>query len=634
MKNLLSKSAGISLASLALLSVLWGCAAPLSNPPPINAPPADLPVYNAVFSPTFPNRPAVLVDAEPSSVRFFIGPRDQASAVDSKNWTVDPEVLASEDDVPLIVTMVCRFCTDLHTQNHPITYFAAKRSSTQAKFDFVPLRSKLDDPAGVGRVAFEITKNGVQTDYVVANVRVVPAGTKRVETFGIERPMASGPARLTQPDWSQDVDLVIAVRPDGNRLQVQLIPGSEGVAKLFGRKHVTPDGEFHSFNTGMLKDDVKRVNGELYAELYATINKNDRLKSLLGVPGPTNDILLSRQDKGILLKPFFDAGVDLYRQLFVTGADPDLGDLMEKFRTYARADTAIRVRIQSQGVYLPWQILIPSSGSDPKDFWGFKYELSINPTGIDLSGAYAGPLKYESGPLIFGEFRSADTKDTKKTKNTKNTKNTENTEDLVTTLAKNEAAYLQSDMKIAGILVKDSRDSFLNQLQQSRTSVQMIVTFTHGLSGSIIKDNGEVTESILGPQLQFADNEFLRAGDLNKLPSTLKLPPTEISVFGNAPLVFLNGCETGTAGFYPTTNLDFAGTFLRLGARGVIVTEAPVWTYFGYNFGISLLKQMKTGGTIPHAILAVRKENLDEANNPLGLLYTYYGGPDVTVNFQ
>src|ERR1700720_3983784 len=107
---------GAGIAGALALVFVRGCSSGVAPPPP----PAEVPVYNAIFTPTFSNQPAVLIDSKPTSVRFFIGPRNRASAVDSKNWTVNPEVIASGEDAPLIVTMVCSFCAELHTQNHPI----------------------------------------------------------------------------------------------------------------------------------------------------------------------------------------------------------------------------------------------------------------------------------------------------------------------------------------------------------------------------------------------------------------------------------------------------------------------------------------------------------------------------------
>jgi len=59
----------------------------------------------------------------------------------------------------------------------------------------------------------------------------------------------------------------------------------------------------------------------------------------------------------------------------------------------------------------------------------------------------------------------------------------------------------------------------------------------------------------------------------------------------------------------PLPNQDFAGDVLKYGFReGVIVTEAPVWIYFGYNFGQSLLQELSTGGKqLADAVLKTRR---------------------------
>ena len=160
----------------------------------------------------------------------------------------------------------------------------------------------------------------------------------------------------------------------------------------------------------------------------------------------------------------------------------------------------------------------------------------------------------------------------------------------------------------------------------------MLLTFTHAQSGTIIKDSGELSEDVAGPKLQFAKSEFVPVAELANMLADL--PVTEVAVFSRNPVVFLNGCETGTSGFYATTNQDFAGTFLRLGSRGVIVTEAPIWTFFGYNFGVSLIRQLAGGDAVTVALWRARNDYLTKAHNPLGLLYSYYGGADVAVTFH
>jgi hypothetical protein len=135
-----------------------------------------------------------------------------------------------------------------------------------------------------------------------------------------------------------------------------------------------------------------------------------------------------------------------------------------------------------------------------------------------------------------------------------------------------------------------------------------------------------------GPRILFASNEFLPAQDLADL--RLSLQAGEKVLFTNQPLIFLNGCETGTAGFYATTNLDFPGTFLELGSRGVISTEAPVWTMFAYFFGNEVLSGLKTGNPVPLILVQTRRKFWDTSHNPLGLLYSYYGGADVRIKIE
>jgi hypothetical protein len=63
---------------------------------------------------------------------------------------------------------------------------------------------------------------------------------------------------------------------------------------------------------------------------------------------------------------------------------------------------------------------------------------------------------------------------------------------------------------------------------------------------------------------------------------------------------------------------------MRLGARGVIVTEAPVWAYFASNFGEHVVQAILQGAPASQALRETRLLFM-RANNPLGLLYSYYG---------
>jgi len=102
------------------------------------------------------------------------------------------------------------------------------------------------------------------------------------------------------------------------------------------------------------------------------------------------------------------------------------------------------------------------------------------------------------------------------------------------------------------------------------------------------------------------------------------MPPR---IFVEQPIVLLNGCETGTGGVEPTSDRSFPGIFTKLGARGVIITDAPIWQYFALHFGNDIIDEMFKGTEMSQLLLDLRRKYLERSKNPLGLLYSYYGNP-------
>jgi len=576
-------------------------------------------VYNAVLAPTVPNSKTDIVDAVPATVSFFIGAPSAQNAIDAKNWTVNPRLLEDNSNLPLIVTMTCTFCKDNIVLKQPLTFFGSTGSSNAAVFTFVPQRAKIKDPDGNAQIDCRITKDNIEVDYVVVAVRVVLPGTTQPSQPVNEAPPQ--PANLRTPPWARPSDLVISIRSGvGDRLEVSFQPGTPEVSALFNEMQNTADGSVRWFKTGLHTNEIATLEGNLYLQLFATINNDASLKSILAGSTASADQgisgeLLGVADKQNLIKLLATHGRTWYKKLFVIGADSDLTTMMAQWRGYSRTDRAIRLRIESDGIYLPWQLIIPPGTAEPKaeDFWGFRYELSVLPTGINLPDRLPGPLQYVGGHTLYGQYQSA------------------NQNDVVSQLAGEELNYLQDTLGISGIVTAKRGDTFRDALTNYRDDLKVILTFTHGANTTVINSDGQLTQDAAGPRLIFADNEYLRVSVISELVSAT--PADEKSFFPAGPVIFLNGCETGTAGFYSTTNEDFAGTFLSMGSRGVIVTEAPIWTFFGYSFGQDLLRELTTGEPITEAILKTRIRYLQNANNPLGLLYSYYGGADVAVHF-
>jgi len=321
-------------------------------------------------------------------------------------------------------------------------------------------------------------------------------------------------------------------------------------------------------------------------------------------------MLLTDSDQQALLSVFFNSGSSLYRKLFIDGADPVLKELMSELDSVPAVKPPLRVRLETDGTYVPWQFLHPPGPQNTDGFWGFKYELSVNP--LNRQKRYQGPLHYAHGPLVFVGYRG------------------DSPGEEVAVMGERQAKILQSDLRLDHLLAVNSREDALETLNQNRQQLKLVVTYTHVASGTVIRGDGTVAEEVSGPKILFTSKEFLPAQDLRDIGNAV--PANEGDVLSNNPLVVLNGCESGTSGYYVTTNLDFPGEFLRMGSRGVIATEAPVWSPFAYNFGISLMRGLVSSKErIPLALWKTRMEYLRESKNPLGLLYSYYGGPDVAL---
>jgi hypothetical protein len=176
------------------------------------------------------------------------------------------------------------------------------------------------------------------------------------------------------------------------------------------------------------------------------------------------------------------------------------------------------------------------------------------------------------------------------------------------------------------VLVADSSDSFLNELRTGRERLALVSTFSHASSGAAIRTapNPIIEQDIVGERLLFDVQDYVTPMSISSLAARHAI---ENPFFLQRPLFILNGCETGTAGYNTMTNLSFAGVLISRGARGVLVTEAPVWATFAYVFGESVLKKLATGTDIGAAVRGARLDFL-ASGNPLGLIYTYYGNPD------
>jgi hypothetical protein len=293
------------------------------------------------------------------------------------------------------------------------------------------------------------------------------------------------------------------------------------------------------------------------------------------------------------------------------------------------------MKVYSNGIYLPWQLLhSPQSRGEAPDetqFWGNKYILGVIPIGPDREhcGRLPGLMTLdEKNPILYAHYWQPLGHASGATSEADNPAPKVEV-DSVSRLGEMFGEIVRKTLGNEVQVVR-SKPEFKDRLTGDLRNLAVLWTFTHGHSGDIVvqtQGKSIIAKEPGGQRLSFSENDSISALEI-KIATVDKASGP---FFGSRPFVFLNGCETGTQGARGTTDFSLPGVFLMRGARGVIATEAPVWDFFGYNFGALFLEKLAAGNDAGEAMLATRLEFVKQSRNPLGLLYTYYGNPAVRI---
>lgn len=580
----------------------------------------DLSIYNAIVTPVVPSTKNVLIDKQDTEVDFFVGDPSPESAIPLANAQVGPGISSGNEKQDLDVTLLCSFCQGSRLERGTISIQPNPvLRSTHTSFKIKPDKSLTADDTG--HLIFQVTgTGGILYDSVVVPVAIQSPGIVNHADEAAKSSL-SAIGNSVPPIGSRVVDLTLYCSSDGKAIQLQMKPNNQQLATLFaGREKDSVSNKDRVFTAKSTWVDLSGRLREDHERLASIINQDPALQRVLsgdpkGAPVIPQITGLSGEQEQKLLDQVGATGKYLYDTLF--GGDKDLLDAMGILEKFKRADgKPVLIRIVTESVSLPWQFLHPLGSANEAGFWGFKFELVVDPA-ADKKGYYPGDLHYGKGPLIFGKYHAG----------------AADPNQLVDSKGQTEYNNLSTTFGFKGILpVADSRSLFLSELNAHHSDLQMLVVFTHARNDIAIQAGTNdviVGESGGGPALAFGPGEFVTVGALEDLRTSVALP--DVFDFGEHPLVLLNGCTTGSTSFFVLGNRTFPKTFLSFGARGVVATEAPVWTLFADDFGTSLLANMKTKIPVSSALLQSRKNYLRDSKNPLGLLYTYYGGVDSSL---
>jgi hypothetical protein len=591
------------LGAIALLaSGLSGCATYGGGPGFVATP-----VYIATLDPSGLKK-QTLVAGRPTVLTFSIGQPDPANIIRAEQAVVNPSILNSTEEVPLVVTLNCLVCSGNSLQMAPIIYYPKRTRSTPASFQLTP--RNLDVPRH-GHIVIDVARNAVPVDHFVIDIEVVSANTlpttseQATQIFLNPRGLASADDASTNVgigDAAGGVDVVLTLKQSRQGpLAVVLQPLSSRAIQILGPK--LGNTPFREFPTRLLTiNDLDRVVKDAYLRLHRTLSPGDVSSSETAQP---------LDDKS----GYVDAGRHLYDYLFNT-ADKHLLNLIRLLEQSSPVTNPYRLQIVTQGFYLPWQLLIPLGGSIDQA-WGFTFEIAVLPPVLS-----PGPLPGRMMTPHIGKTASATAYLQYHTANL-------NRDDWASTLGDEFYSFLEAKVGSSQFVATQKGNEFVRTLASAGSLVEFVIAFTHGSSGTqFARDSAgnlilRVEEA--GPRLLLGTDN-VRPFDLDRLRESAPRDNADDPILRQRPFVLLNACETGTAGASPTVSSDFPGAWLNLGARGVITTEAPVDMFQGYAFTKKLVTALLDGEKAISALRRLRSESIRDGS-PFGLLYSYYGSP-------
>ena len=590
--------------------------------------PKKEPIYNVVVTPNKSKEPLVLFPGKETSVIFYIGPESEESV--TKGLRPHDIIRGHKGKkMDLTVTLNCSLCEKRTYQQDEISYRPEDRASSKAEFKIVPSSAAVSKSQGIGDLLFTVLYRG----NIIDRVRV--QGFVGDPTFaGLKAyvPPAKIPVETSEIDegLSPDINIVVGFAGESGKIPIIITPRLESLRKVFvnqfGDKvnvqHGSGSEMAWEFEAGVTKEDVNSIVLQIY-KVFRTMNEQNNTILQNEYKRLGSDLTLKRgvgffsdEDHQKMLDVLKEKGQYLYLRIFSQGE----GDLRKAMSFIDNLPTGppLRVTIQSENVYAPWQILYPAK-KDSSDtgktessrFWGFRYVLATIHDKDSIQGRQISLIGFpRSNEIAFAGWRGS------------------KPEDDVTDLGRKLAEYI--NVKTGGAVEPFyERKSFIDKLCANAPDIRFIFAYGHATSGTVIDEKTGRINGVewLAAHFKFSENDLLTPEHLELLYGKVQLKAQ--------PVVILDACETGTFGISAMNNNGFVGALTRLGAGAVIVTESPVLANFAYHFGMDLINELFDRKVdVSRAVLNVRLKHLRDWKNPLGLVYTLYGNPAARIKDQ
>ncbi len=528
-----------------------------------------------------------------------------------------------------------------------VPYNKQTQSSGVATFEFEPERT------GTSIIAFQLDLDGIQYDNVTVEIAVESAGEASAIPRGLlnDRPNQTAHAEVM---GLRQLDLIFYFKPaqNGRYYAVEAVPISNRMEQAFegsGISYLREDGSPREFETSLLIRESLQIGTSQFASLRALFAQSGSplLEGLsngglnvFGASGGETKPKLNRIESRAALELLYDVGRDLSFRIFDVNSHDGIAGIWELLERYnGNNHKPLRIKIMAHDLQLPWQLLTFGKRRDrvsANDFWGMRFLLNIIPD-VGNSKYYTQGTTPRAKSFLLSRRKTVFA--------IYGEKEREGTEDnILRRLGELQADWFRKRISAeknrfnegsidTSVTIVSSNTDLLNELAAKSNELTLFVAFTHGSSGAIeYKVGDEIirASTLSGNRLLFGTNNEITPDRLLQVRSLAGHSVGGGFLFDKRPIVFLNGCETGTSGYFPGRE-TFPRAFLKLGARGVISTEAPVPQWFGYHFGREVMQGMLDGDELAAVLFEKRRQWYELAQNPLGLLYSYHGPVEVRM---
>lgn len=464
---------------------------------------------------------------------------------------------------------------EIHPASQVLTVPRARPTEFDAIFQVKPTTTGM----GTIHVVVMARNNFVKT--LVIRVPVIdeaqpvaePAPVEVEETFG--RPLAA--AFFLQP---RDVDMLIQQEPDSYKCFLK-----NGVGTWFDIPLTLPQVEH------LVNEARSRLLSVVRQEVRAGGQPVKIYQKRIDIPS---------QVSSASLRELADIGYRLFEEIFYgPAADQHTNQVGDNLREISRQERQ-KIQIFSHRFFLPWGLIYVGDDPDdpdPEAFWGFKHVIEHIPLQHNMRGfdEYMEPngslrLSFNVNTGIDRAFRL--------------------------TVVKDQREYFAGVPGLEMIPREHEKD-VLEALQDPNNEEQVLYFFCHARSGSLDEPGGYDGSAL---QLTKAA-QALKLGDLKR--------KARKPLFAGVPLIFINACES--ADLSPMFYDGFVPFFMAKGARGVIGTECQVPALFAARFAVRFFEEFFQGQSLGEVMLKLRREFLQEHENPLGLLYAVYCSADTRL---